>query len=93
MLDKGLTIKGINFIHNHPPSPLPPPKTRLEGSKNPSPGQSLCTKPSPRDRKGSQKPQPRDMKLENFTNIDTESRKALYDTYKCMLIIFGAKGA
>ena len=59
---------GINFIHNHPPG------TRLEGSKNPPPpGQSLCTKTSPRDKKGNQKPHPRDIKLENSTNVSINS--------------------
>ena len=35
----------------------------------PPPGQSLCTKTSPQDKTGSQKPHPQDIKLENFTYL------------------------
>ena len=56
---------------------IPPgqtPGTRLEGSKNPPPLDNHCVqRPSPRDRKGSQKPHPWDIKLENFTNISMNS--------------------
>ena len=64
-----LLYAGINFIQNHPL-----PGTRLEGSKNPPPGDNHSVqKPSPRDRTGSQKCHPQDMKSENFTNISVNS--------------------
>ena len=52
-----------------------PPGHNLKGAKTLPPGQSLCTKPSRQDRTGSQKPQPRDIKLENSTNrsINTDT--------------------
>ena len=47
----------------------PPPRHDLKGAKTLPPGQSLCTKTLPRDKTGSQKPHPRDIKLENFMNV------------------------
>ena len=109
------------------------PGTQLEGSKTLPPPplrDNHCgQKPSLRDRTGSQKPHPRDIKLENFTNIiyvtltlfemksfvdlttvfqwgdwllkyisfgghqsqTIERIKALYDLYRCMLILFWEK--
>ena len=59
---------GTNFIHNHPP-----PGHDLKGAETLLPEQSLRTKTLPSDRKGSQKPYPRDIKLENFTHISMNS--------------------
>ena len=53
---KFLHYAGINFIHSHPLG------HDLKGANNHS-----VQKPSPRDNIGSQKPHPRDIKLENFT--------------------------
>ena len=108
-----------------------PPGHNLKGAKT-LPRDNYCVqKPSPRDRTGSQNPHSRDIKLENFTNTNSdnmwneklcglnklngfpmrrliikvyisfgshqsqtiECMKALYDMYKCMLIIFWEKGA
>ena len=57
----------INFSQNHPPR-----ETTRKG-QNPSLGTILCTKPSPRDKTGSQKPHPLDIRLENFTNVSINS--------------------
>ena len=61
-------------------TPPPPGGHDLKGAK-PFPRENHCVqKPSPWDRKGSQKPRdtkgsqkPRDTKLENFTNISMNS--------------------
>ena len=42
-----------------------PPGHDWKGAKTLPPGQSLYTKTLPRDKTGSQKPHPRDIKLEN----------------------------
>ena len=56
----------------HPKSS--PPGHDLKGAKPIPPGQSFCTKTLPSGQKtGSQKPHPRDIKLENFTNISMNS--------------------
>ena len=61
---------GINFIQNHPP----PSGTRLEESKNHPPRDNHCVqKPFPRDKTGSQKPHPWDIKSKNFTNVSINS--------------------
>ena len=49
------------------------PGTRLEGSKTLPRDNPYVQKPSPWDRTGSQKPHPRDTKLENFTNVSINS--------------------
>ena len=50
-----------------------PPGYDLNGAKT-FPRDNYCVqRPSPRDRKGSQKPHPWDIKLENFTNISMNS--------------------
>ena len=55
---------GINFMQNHP---NPRDMTRRE--QKPSPATIIVYKTPPRDKTGSQKPHPRDIKLEIFTNI------------------------
>ena len=51
------------------------PGTRLEGGKNPPPRTIIMYKnPSLGTNTGSQKPHPRDIKLENFTNVSTNSQ-------------------
>ena len=68
----GPAYAGISFIQNHPPRDKPPGHD-LKGAIT-LPLDSHCVqKPSPRDRTGSQKPHPRDIKLENFTNISINS--------------------
>ena len=65
----------INFIQNHP-SPLPRtnPMDTTWREQKPSPRDNHCVpKSSSWDRTGSQKPHPRDIKLENFTNISINS--------------------
>ena len=53
---------GINFIQNHSPGHY------SKGAKT-LPRENYCVQnPSPRHKTGSQKPHPRDIKLENFTN-------------------------
>ena len=56
---------------------LPPGQTdgiQLEGGKNPPPGKIIVYKnSSPQDKTGGQKPHPRDIKLENLTNISIKS--------------------
>ena len=45
----------------------------LKGTKTLPRDNHCVQKPSPWDRTGSQKPHPRDIKLENFTNISINS--------------------
>ena len=65
-----LLYAAINFIKNQPPPPPPrqAPETRLEEGEN-----HCVRKPFPRDKTGSQMPHPRDIKLENFTNVSINS--------------------
>ena len=63
---------GINFIHNHPPRDKPPGHD-LKGAKTLPRNNHCVQNPSPRERAGSQKPHPRDIKLENFTNMSINS--------------------
>ena len=55
-----LTYAGINFIQNHPP----PQGHDLKGAKTIPLDNHCVQKPSPWDKPRSQKPHPRDMKLE-----------------------------
>ena len=57
----------IDFIQNHPPG------TRLEESKNSPPGTIIVYKNPSLETTESQKPNPQDIKLENFTNISINS--------------------
>ena len=56
----------INITQNHPHPPGQTSGTRLEGAKALLPGQSLCTKPSPWDKTGSQKAPPSGHKVRKF---------------------------
>ena len=60
---KFLTTAPITFIINPPPQ-----DNDSKGETLPS-GQSLCTKTSPQDKTGSQKPHPQDIKLGNITGV------------------------
>ena len=54
--------------------PKPSPRDTTRRSKNPPPQDNHCVqKPFPRHRTGSQKPHPRDIKVENFTNVSINS--------------------
>ena len=61
----------INFIQNNPPRDKPPVHVDLKGA-NP-PGQSSCTKTLPSEQNRESKAPPRDIKLENLTNISLNS--------------------
>ena len=50
-----------------------PPGHDLTGAKTLSRDNHSVQKPSPQDKTGSQKPHPRDIKLENFTNVSINS--------------------
>ena len=55
---------------------IPPgqtPWTRLEGIKTLPRDNHCVQKPFPWDKTGNQKPHPRDIKLENFTNVSINS--------------------
>ena len=70
------THKFMQVLISSKTTPLPPQilGRRLERGKNPPPGTVIVYKtPPPRDKTGSQKPHPRDIKLENFTNISMNS--------------------
>ena len=59
-----LHYAAINFILSHPPG------TRLGGGKNPLPGTvTVYENPPPVEKNRESKPHPRDIKLENFTNV------------------------
>ena len=63
---------GINFIHNHPPQDKPLGHD-LKGAKTLPQDNHCVQKPFPRDRTGSQKLHPQDIKLENLTNKSMNS--------------------
>ena len=67
-----LLYAAINFIQNHPPQ-----NKTLEhyskGAKTFPPDNHCVQKPSRRDKTGSQKPHPRNIKLENSTNVSINS--------------------
>ena len=63
---------GINVIHNHPPRDRPSGHD-LKEAKTLPPGQSLCPKTLPSGQKRESKPHPRDIKLQNFTNVSVNS--------------------
>ena len=60
-----------------PPRTNPRDTTWREQKPSLPPGQSLCTKPSPRDRTGSQKPHPRGHKVREFHKYIYELRHYL----------------
>ena len=63
----------ISFKTISPPPPGKPPGYNLKGAKTHPRDNHCVQKPSPLDRTGSQKPHPRDIKLENFTSMSINS--------------------
>ena len=68
---KYVNCAAINLIQNHPPGTTL--GTRLEGGKNPPPGTIIVYNTLPSGQNRESKAHPRDIKLENFTNVSKNS--------------------